>query len=254
MGSSASAAAVVQLRPLTRKLARFVTLSPDETAILNELQSSTRTVQRHSYLTVEGRNYDSLSVIIDGIAIRYRILNDGRRQVMNFLLPGDIVDILGIFSENSLYSTKSLTKIAITDIPIFEIKQLFATQSQLVIKIFWNAICENAVDAEHIVDLGKRSAAERIAHFFLELLVRLQAVGLADECSYRIPLTRELIGDAVGLTCDHLSRVLRRLREDNLVVFEEQRVTIKDIERLSELADFEPGYLHGFSAQKLLDG
>jgi CRP-like cAMP-binding protein len=193
-------------------------------------------------------------VIIDGIAIRYRILNDGRRQVMSFLLPGDIVDILGFVSQNALYSTKSLTKMTITDIPSFELKQLFEDKSQLMIKLLWNVICETAIYAERIVDLGKRSAAERIAHFFLELLFRLQAVGLADECSYRIPLTRELIGDAVGLTCDHLGRVLRRLREDNLVVFEEQRVTIKDIERLSELADFEPGYLHGFSAQKLLDG
>jgi CRP-like cAMP-binding protein len=121
-------------------------------------------------------------------------------------------------------------------------------------KIFWSFSCESAIYAEHIVNIGRRSALERIAHFFLELLVRLQMVGLADERSYRIPLTQELIGDALGLSIPHVNRVLRRLREDQLVVVEDQRVTIKDIEALSELADFEPSYLSRFSVRELLVG
>jgi CRP-like cAMP-binding protein len=109
------------------------------------------------------------------------------------------------------------------------------------------------VHIEHIVDLGRRSALERIAHFFLELLYRLQAVELADEFSYTIPLTQELIGDILGLSVPHVNRVLRRLREDNLVVVEDQRVTIKDLDALAELADFEPGYLRRFSVREMLE-
>jgi CRP-like cAMP-binding protein len=124
----------------------------------------------------------------------------------------------------------------------------------LIAKLFWSFSSDSAVYAEHIVDLGRRSALERIAHFFLELLIRLQAVGLADERSYRIPLTQELIGDALGLSIPHVNRVLRRLREDKLVVVEEQRVTIKDIEALSELADFESSYLSRFSVRELFEG
>jgi CRP-like cAMP-binding protein len=88
----------------------------------------------------------------------------------------------------------------------------------------------------------------------LELLARLQTVGLAQDHSYKIPLTQELLGDALGLSIPHINRVLRRLREDGLVVVEDQRVTIQNIDALSELADFEPGYLSRFSGAELLAG
>jgi CRP-like cAMP-binding protein len=240
--------------PLTQRLAKFVSLSPDETAILAELQSNTRAVPRHRDIVTEGRSYGSFFVIIDGIAIRYRILHDGRRQIVNVVLPGDVVGVFGAFFESSLYSTKALTDVVIATIPFTRISSLFGSHPQMIAKLFWSFSCESAIYAEHIVDLGRRSALERIAHFFLELLTRLQAVGLADERSYRIPLTQELIGDALGLSIPHVNRILRRLREDKLVVVEEQRVTIKDIEALSELADFEPSYLSRFSVRELLEG
>ncbi|HZC55119.1 MAG TPA: helix-turn-helix domain-containing protein [Xanthobacteraceae bacterium] len=78
--------------------------------------------------------------------------------------------------------------------------------------------------AEHLIDVGRRSALERVAHFLLELLTRLQAIGLADERSFQMPLTQELIGDALGLSVPHVSRTLRQLREDDLVAVEGQRV------------------------------
>jgi CRP-like cAMP-binding protein len=80
-----------------------------------------------------------------------------------------------------------------------------------------------------------RPALERIAHFLLELLTRLQAVGLAEAQSFRLPLTQELIGDALGLSLPHVNRTLRRLREDGLVRIEDQRVTINDFDTLSAL-------------------
>jgi CRP-like cAMP-binding protein len=123
-----------------------------------------------------------------------------------------------------------------------------------VTKLFWWFSCESAIYAEHLVDLGRRSAIERVAHFLLELLVRLQSVGLAENQSYKIPLTHELIADALGLSIPHVNRVLRRLREENMVVIEDQRVTIKDVDSLSELADFEPSYLSRFSGGELLAG
>jgi CRP-like cAMP-binding protein len=255
-GSMESLVAPVALShplPLTHRLAQFVSISPEESAILADLQSNTRTVNRHRDIVTEGRSYGNLFVVIEGIAIRYRILHDGRRQIVNLVLPGDIVGIFGAFFENTLYSTKTLTEMVIATIPFSRVSGLFASHPRLITKLFWSFSCESAIYAEHIVDIGRRSALERIAHFFMELLVRLQTVGLADERSYRIPLTQELIGDALGLSVPHVNRVLRRLREEQFVVVEDQRVTIKDIEALSELADFEPSYLSRFSVRELLD-
>jgi CRP-like cAMP-binding protein len=83
------------LRPLTRKLASFVELSADEIAVLEKLQSTPRLVRRNREIVTEGRNYDTLFVLLDGIALRTRILRDGRRQVLNIALPGDFIGFLG---------------------------------------------------------------------------------------------------------------------------------------------------------------
>lgn len=236
------------------RLTQLVPLSPDELAVLHELQSNPRTVQRHRDIITEGRSYGSLFIVMEGNAIRYRILHDGRRQIVNIVLPGDIVGALGYFMESSLYSTKALTEVVVATIPFARLSALNETHPRLVTKIFWWFSCESTIYAEHLVDLGRRSALERVAHFLLELLTRLQAVGLADDQSFKIPLTQELLADALGLSIPHVNRVLRRLREDNLVVVEDQRVTVKDIDSLSELADFEPGYLSRFPGGEILAG
>jgi CRP-like cAMP-binding protein len=105
--------------------------------------------------------------------------------------------------------------------------------------------------AEHLIGIGRRSALERVAHFLLELLTRLQAIGLADERSYQMPLTQELIGDALGLSVPHVSRTLRHLRKDDLVAFEGQRVSMH-IEALGTLANFERTYRRWFQLNGLL--
>ncbi len=97
--------------------------------------------------------------------------------------------------------------------------------------------------AEHLVNLGRRSAYERLAHLLLELLVRLNAVGLADELSYRLPLTQELMADVLGLSGPHINRMIRSLREEGLATIEDQRVVIHDLGSLSALAAFEESYL-----------
>jgi CRP-like cAMP-binding protein len=251
MDGSATAPA---LNAFTRRLTQLVPLSSQDIMILGELQSSTRVVQRHRDIITEGRSHGNLFIILEGNAIRYRILHDGRRQIVNIILPGDIVGTLGAFMESTLYSTKALTEVLVATLPLVRLNSLIETNPRLAAKIFLSFSCESTLYAEHLVDLGRRSALERVGHFLLELLVRLQTVGLADDQSFKIPLTQELIADALGLSVPHVNRVLRRLREDNLVVVEDQRVTVKDFDALSELADFDSGYLSRMPSSDLLGG
>jgi CRP-like cAMP-binding protein len=120
---------------------------------------------------------------------------------------------------------------------------LFETHPRLAAKIFWSFSCDAAIHAEHLIVVGRRSAHERIAHFLLELLTRLQAVGLADENSFELPLSQEIIGDALGLSLAYVNRTLRRLAEEGLVTLKDQKVTISDVEELAFMADFERSYL-----------
>lgn len=252
MGGAPSATTVSNA--FVSRLMQLVPLSQDEIDTLLELQASPRVVQRHRDIITEGRSYGSIFIIMEGNAIRYRILHDGRRQIVNIVLPGDIVGALGYFMESSLYSTKALTEVVVAAVPFARLNALHETHPRLVTKIFWWFSCESTIYAEHLVDLGRRSALERVAHFLLELLTRLQSIGLADEQSFKIPLTQELLADALGLSIPHVNRVLRRLREDQLVVVEDQRVTVKDMDALAELADFEPSYLSRFPGGELLTG
>jgi CRP-like cAMP-binding protein len=240
--------------PLTRKLTQWAPLSPEEVALLLDFQSATRVVTRNRDIVTEGRKYDGLLVLVAGVAMRYRVLHDGRRQVLNIVLPGDFIGFPGCFFDAALYSIGALTEAVVSAVPFSRLLGLFGAYPRLAATIFWSFSCEAAMYAEHLIDVGRRSARERVAHFLLELLTRLQAIGLADECSYRLPLTQELIGDALGLSVPHVNRTLRQLREDDLVTIESQRVFIKDFEALAALADFERSYLSRFRLNEHLAG
>ena len=116
--------------------------------------------------------------------------------------------------------------------------------------LFWSAGCEAAILAEHLIDAARRSAYERVSHLLLELFVRLKGASLTNEMSFDMPLTQELIGDALGLTTVHVNRTIRSLREDKLIAIDGKVVTILDFEALSLLSDFENSYL-GATARAL---
>ncbi|HEX4548146.1 Crp/Fnr family transcriptional regulator [Pseudomonas sp.] len=238
--------------PLTRKLSRLVPLSPEEAATLAALQAATRPVSRNREIISAGRKYDGVFVLIEGTAIRYRVLSDGRRQVLNIALPGDFIGFPASFFETAPYSIAALSDALVSRIPFASLFGLFQSHPRLAAALFCSFSCEAAMYAEHLIDVGRRSALERVAHFLLELLTRLQAIDLADERSYRMPLTQELMGDALGLSVPHVNRTLRRLREDDLISIDGQIVVIKDIEALAALADFEKGYLSRFRIGELL--
>jgi CRP-like cAMP-binding protein len=180
------------------------------------------------------------------------VLRDGRRQVLNIALPGDFIGFPASFFETALYSITALSDATVSWVPFARLFGLFQEHPRLAAVLFCSFSCEAAMYAEHLIDVGRRSARERVAHFLLELLTRLQAIGLADERSYRMPLTQELIGDALGLSVPHVNRTLRRLREDGLVAIERQIVAIPDLEALAAIADFEQGYLSRFRIGELL--
>jgi CRP-like cAMP-binding protein len=229
--------------PLTDKLARLVELAPDEVAVLRDFQSDGRRVPRGREIIAEGRSYDGLLTLIEGVSLRYRLLHDGRRQVLNIALPGDFIGFPGCFFENALYSITALTECVVASVPFPQLLGLFERHPRLAATIFWSFSCETATYAEHLIGVGRRSALERVAHFLLELLVRLQAIGLADETSYRLPLTQELIADALGLSVQYVNQTLRQLREDRFVHIEGPQVTIRNLDGLIQLADFERTYL-----------
>ncbi|HEX5321647.1 MAG TPA: Crp/Fnr family transcriptional regulator [Stellaceae bacterium] len=246
-------AAVSGVARLAKKLDAFVPLLPDELPIVADLGTGMRPVRRREDLIVEGRSYRALFLIAEGILMRYRILRDGRRQIINLAVPGDFAGMPGCMFDSALYSVRALTDAQVEVIPLLRLLRLCDTQPRLATKILWSFACETAIYIEHLILVGRRSALERVAHFLLELLTRLQLIGLADECSYRIRLSQEVIGDALGLSLPYVNRVLRKLSEDGLVTIREHRFIINDVAALAALADFERNYLRPLPISELYE-
>jgi CRP-like cAMP-binding protein len=120
---------------------------------------------------------------------------------------------------------------------------MFADCPRLAAAIAWSAGRDEAILSEQIVRVGRRSAYERTGHLIVELLHRLRLVGEAEQESFELPLTQEILADTLGLSIVHVNRTLRRLRENGLLCIKGERVVIGDLEQLTSVTEFSPQYL-----------
>lgn len=239
------------MRLLNQRLSPSSVPVSDKAAVIVDKNTAGRAVRRGEEIVRAGRRSDSIFLISEGMAIRYRILRDGQRQILNLLMPGDLAGITGFRFAKAPYSTKFLTNGTVSPIPVSKFMNLLDTHPRIVAELLWYFTADTVL-GERLITVSRRAAKERVAHFLIELFRRLQDVKLADECSFRMPLTQEMISDALGLSVPYLNRVLRELRDDGLLRTRGRLVIIENFDRLSALADFEPGYLKPLSITELL--
>jgi CRP-like cAMP-binding protein len=213
--------------------------------LLNDGGRGVRTTRarKNKDVVISGNHYDCVYINHDGWLARYKILHTGSRQIMDFILPGQVFGLQACLFKRCLYSVVAITESTLSTIPFDTVDSVFDRNLALAKALFWSAAYEAAILGEHLIDAARRSAYERVSHLLLELFVRLNAVHLADDMTFSIPLTQELIADALGLTTVHVNRTLRALREDKLIAMDGRSVTILDFEALSLLSDFENSYL-----------
>jgi CRP-like cAMP-binding protein len=203
----------------------------------------TAKVRKNKDVVISGNHYDCVYLNHDGWLARYKILHNGSRQILDFILPGQVFGLQACLFKRALYSVVTITETSLSTIPFDMVDNVFERNLVLAKALFWSAAYEGAILGEHLIDTARRSAYERVSHLLLELFVRLNRVQLTDEMTFSIPLTQELIADALGLTTVHVNRTLRALREDKLIAKDGRFVTILDFEALSLLSDFENSYL-----------
>jgi CRP-like cAMP-binding protein len=229
---------------LAKKLNKFLRLSEDEQRRLVELQSNTIKVKRGKQLVQEGQTGHTAFVLQSGWACSFKVLQDGGRQIISFPVPGDCVGLRSVLLRTADHSFATLTDAVVSPIDGSRILQTFNDFPRLATAILWAASRDEAMVVEHLVSIGRRSAIERTAHFFMELAERLSLVGLATEAEFKCPLSQYVLADALGLTAIHINRVLRQLREQELLTLRKGSVQIHDLNRLRKLAGFRGGYLN----------
>ena len=209
-------------------------------------------VPKNRDVVIAGSHYESVYAVHDGWLFRYKILHNGSRQIVDFILPGQFFGLQACLFKRSLYSVATVTETSLSIVPLGVVDKVFEQNLELSKMLFWSAVCESAILAEHLIDAGRRSAYERVSHLLLELFVRLNRVGRTEGMTFHMPLTQELIGDALGLTTVHVNRTFRSLRDDKLIAIDAKSITILDFEALSLLSDFENSYL-GETARAIRD-
>jgi CRP-like cAMP-binding protein len=191
-----------------------------------------------------GATLSASTLLVEGVVCRYKDLADGQRQIMELHVAGDFVDLHGFLLKRLDHNIGTMTAVRVATVPHDALRGITETHPHLGRMLWFSTLLDAAIHREKILSIGRRSAVARIAHIFCELNVRLRIVGLASETGYSLPLTQAEIADVTGLTSVHVNRMLKKLRDENLLIFRGGTVTIRDWEGLQRLAQFDPTYLH----------
>lgn len=229
--------------PLIRNLGRFIALTDDGAIYLDGLLSDRIELRPRRKLVDEGRPCERFFIVISGWLAEYRQLRDGRRQILNFRLPGEVLGIESLLYQLALHSVTSLTNCTIAALTRKNFEEMQQRFPRLAAAFLLSRLSDNAILHEWAVNLGRRPAFPRVAHLLLELERRLR---LADESagnSIPFPLTQQDIADCTGLTPPYVNRILQDMRKRGLIQCGENSLEIRDSAALAHAAGFRPQYL-----------
>lgn len=233
----------IRLHPFVARLDRSIRLDKEDLTALEHLLGHRTVAKKAKDIIVEGYEYKALHIVEQGIAIRYKLLDNGKRQIVNVVLPGDIIGFPACFYEHAVFSVSAVDRMSLSHVPLDAFTSLCLQRARIATALVWFAAREASIYAEHIIGAGRREPLPRLAHFLLEMLTRLQAVGLATESSFDMPLSQEGIGDVVGLSGPHVNRMIAELKGSGLIAVNGHEITILDRPGLQTLGEFQPAYL-----------
>ena len=231
---------------VTRRLGSSVLLTNREVEYLEDMQSHHIPVKAGNDFLREGDEFSTTFVMRSGWAIRYRLSESGKRQIISFVLPGDVMGLHVNYERRVAYSFAAVSDLELALIEPIRVIDLYRNHPVIASGLDWMTVTSFNIVAEHTVSLGVRPARQRILHLLLELYCRLMFVGEAREDGYDSPLTQVLIADTLGLTSVYVSKCLTRLRAEGLAELHAGTVRFPDIERTLKAADFDPVFLEPF--------
>jgi len=227
----------------------------DATAILRPnlalIEEPARKYRPSQYLAREGEEQFRIHRILDGWALRYKLLPDGRRQIAALFLPGDCCDILWISNGRAASHVLALTPVTTAPIPIGSLRARARIDAALEEWLWTEATAMSEIQTEWIINLGRKRAVEKLAHVLCEIFLRLRAVGKTEGDRCWMPLTQAELGDLTGLTPVHVNRTLQDMRAAGLLDLRGKWLWIPDLDQLRRLSLFYDEYARILSRPKL---
>jgi CRP-like cAMP-binding protein len=230
--------------PLIAKLETVAALDEDDRRAIHDICGDTRDIPAGRDIIRQGDRPESVHLILDGWAARYKVVPNGGRQITAYLIPGDFCDIHVTILREMDHGIIALTPATVAFIPHEAMEQLPLRRPALARALWWATLVDEAVLRAWIVNLGRRDAYERVGHLMCEMHIRMRNVGLVEDGQFSLPLTQEEIADTLGLTPVHTNRVIQRLRREGLITLKERMLAIPDVAALRSASGFDPSYLH----------
>ncbi|MCA1491508.1 Crp/Fnr family transcriptional regulator [Ensifer sp. NBAIM29] len=226
---------------------RFVRLLPlaesEKQAILNTPREIRR-FQRGDTIYRPEEPADVARILVEGLAVQYRILRNGERQSADLVFPTRFCDLGCILFGESNHFLAALTDIEIVEISACRVLDLFARYPQIPILLLHQETRDRSILFERLLSVGRRPAIRRLAHLLTEFRLRRELAGVSPSRARRILLPQRWIGDFLGLTTEHVSRTIGKLKAMGLIEQHRNGLVIRDPVGLARLAEFDPGYLH----------
>lgn len=227
-----------------RKLSAHAPLPEEDMTLLRHACVHQENVSARKDLIREGDKPGPLFVILEGWACRYKLLPEGTRQITAFLMPGDCSDLHASVLDAMEHSIATITPARVAMVDRARLEELVLTRAALTRAFRWAQLVDEDTLRAWIASMGRRNSVQRVAHLMCELYIRASNVGLVDQGRFELPLTQEVIGDAIGLTAVHVNRVLRKLRFAGTMQLKSGSLLVEDAAKLAEVAGFDDNYLH----------
>ncbi|SFU42414.1 cAMP-binding domain of CRP or a regulatory subunit of cAMP-dependent protein kinases [Halomonas korlensis] len=225
------------------KLNNFQTHTSEDIKLLEGAVCEERAFGKDEDVIREDSTANHVYLVVKGWVSRYRTNRHGKVQTLNFQIPGDFCNLHTNLTQKIEYSIGTLVPSVIAYIPHDRIEGIYRNHIRLTRSFNWLAFNEISILQEWLINVGSRASHQRLAHLLCELLIRARAAGLTVDHCFHLPLTQAQLGEAMGITHIHTNRVMKRLRAEGLITFENRILDIKDWAGIKEYADFDPRYL-----------
>jgi CRP-like cAMP-binding protein len=226
----------------TKRLASLAHLSSEDEGILTGLTLGARACKVDDGYVESKDIADHVLVVVEGIACRYRMLADGRRQILAYLFAGDMTSPERLLVRRP---GQSISLLVPSQIAVLDRSAMSRLQHRPNISTALGraGLVRQATTAEWQVNVGARTAFERLGHLLCEIYTRLESVGLTTNLTFKLQLTQLQLAESLALSAVHVNRTLMELRRQRLVEMRDRVVTILDYTRLCDEVGFDPSYL-----------
>ncbi|RRH94976.1 Crp/Fnr family transcriptional regulator [Mesorhizobium tamadayense] len=231
------------LESLYLKLGQHDALSENEKALLADAMSVEKYFAIGEDIVPEGSRPTVSTLIVDGLAARYKVLEDGGRQFTSLQVAGDFVDLHAFLLKTMDHGIIALSPCRVVAAQHSTLRVITEQAPHLTRLLWLDTLVDGAIHREWIVAMGRRSKTSHLAHLICELFVRLQVVKKTRGMSFNLPLSQAELADVLGLSVVHMNRVIGALRRMNVIGWVNHTVTILDWNRLVAIAEFDPTYL-----------